>query len=614
MGRDNGKNGVDTDEEKRSLKEQKTRRKRKPLFRWLVTPVLLVILILLDHYTRINLTMVEMNIIFLLFFSANLIAAVLVRKNLHKIFWLLDVLNVCIIIMIQDVLRYDMDPLHGFSKIFCILWAVLAVPIFIYFIVVCVRVILWSQEKWEEIKKARQEEREKYILLRKDQKHRLTKITSRWHSYHKAAVTLANAQKQEAKLQSQEAKIQKQEAELQKQKLRYEAEAAEQKAKIEFEKTVHEMERLEEEEERQKEAQHKRNLNDIRRCREEEEANGRESRKNDGVKRHIKIDVKMAVKMAVPLKRLVDWFLNSLKSKSFYKFFTTIVVLVLFIMLPFIGGNGNMGKWKRGVEELMSSIEQEDETVSGNDVSGNSTPQSESGGINVAGSGDAPADGFLKSTVLVKYTIFFIAFIGCILMALLLCWKAGETLWEYLFESKDAVKGFGGFFAEYSTPFSVLIVAISVLSVFTNSGTKNMWDRLPDFFRNLACVVLIMLLILVAVDAVRLILMQCIERGSLLRTSFHLIFALFVENMMEIATSVLCCFNIGKMLSSLIAFFTPISYSKIYKKVGEVLDDALKMEIKIIRRAMKRHGKQVIGKKQKSAFKKFYSPNWSRRY
>ena len=178
-----------------------------------------------------------------------------------------------------------------------------------------------------------------------------------------------------------------------------------------------------------------------------------------------------------------------------------------------------------------------------------------------------------------------------------------EGALEYFLNDTLKHKGFSDFLTEYSTPFTILLITVCALSTFTSQGISE--EGLIKFFEALAGTVLLLLLLLIAVDAVRLVLLQCVQKNSLLRISMHLVFILFVENVMGIVFGVLMGVSLKEFISSIFAFFMKDEDSKIHGKIEETLKNALESEIGTVQSG--------IQNRKKSVFDSFHSTNWSRR-
>lgn len=200
------------------------------------------------------------------------------------------------------------------------------------------------------------------------------------------------------------------------------------------------------------------------------------------------------------------------------------------------------------------------------------------------------------SSAIAGYTLLFIATLSILYFAAQVIIKLSLTLWEKITNSHESSGSLVEFFNEYSTPISVLIVAISILTAFNDNGFAV--ENLPKFFGNLVVVVLAVMLFMVAVDAIRLVLTQCTTPDSLLRTSTHLFFTLLIESMMGIAIGFLTEIDIRNTLTSLFSFFIGGNRTSNYQEVENTLNKALHQEIVKIRGSM--------SKKTKSAFSSFH--------
>lgn len=144
-------------------------------------------------------------------------------------------------------------------------------------------------------------------------------------------------------------------------------------------------------------------------------------------------------------------------------------------------------------------------------------------------------------------------------------------------------KGAGDLFQEYSTPIALFIVASTVtLAIRQVSGGNGINDitAIGGVFEWMLIVVVGIIVVFILVEAVRLVLCQCLEHGSLLKTAMRLVFTLLVQYTIEVLTGILRVMAIRDVIESILLFFIPDLEGSIEPKAKDVLDNALNKEIK----------------------------------
>lgn len=144
-------------------------------------------------------------------------------------------------------------------------------------------------------------------------------------------------------------------------------------------------------------------------------------------------------------------------------------------------------------------------------------------------------------------------------------------------------KGAGDLFQEYSTPIALFIVASTVtLAIRQVSGGNGINDvtAIGGVFEWMLIVVVGIIVVFILVEAVRLVLCQCVEHGSLLKTAMRLVFTLLVQYTIEILTGILRVMAIRDVIESILLFFIPDLEGSIEPKAKNVLNNALDKEIK----------------------------------
>lgn len=515
----------------------------------------------------------EMNIILLIAFLINLLISILKKKNSMKILWLIGVLSVSFEAFLYNYFKNSIpspltQPLVFFNS-FCGIWTILTLPVCIYLIVVVIRVSRWNQQQWEEIKGYLGEVRRLKAQIKKQEiEEKEQKQKQDWEDSVNRKKIINDHQENIASYRrnADKEKLLK-EIELQKKIDTYEADARIEEKKAELE--------------------HQKELNAIRRQSELDEENGKNKSK-------IKNENTGESKNKGELDR---------KKKKHVIHVAAIAVVIIYLSLYFLMPLGwievKMDGWLRKTDQMVESLESKNENVSVTEAGEIERGEKEEY-ISTENENSEIGE---KTSTLVEYTIFYVALTGSFVLAAVLLWKVAEGALEYFLNDTLKHKGFSDFLTEYSTPFTILLITVCALSTFTSQGISE--EGLIKFFEALAGTVLLLLLLLIAVDAVRLVLLQCVQKNSLLRISMHLVFILFVENVMGIVFGVLMGVSLKEFISSIFAFFMKDEDSKIHGKIEETLKNALESEIGTVQSGIKN--------RKKSVFDSFHSTNWSRR-
>lgn len=273
------------------------------------------------------------------------------------------------------------------------------------------------------------------------------------------------------------------------------------------------------------------------------------------------------------------------------------LVMALFILLPRWGtASENKENIDNNISTVFASwIDDVRNFMEEMDVSKSTTAEMEPSKKNIEQS---------AINAIVGYIVFFITFLVCFLsLPLILQYIIYQILCNAFFHKKKK-SGLLGMWREYGTPLSILIVAFSILSSFIGGAGEDEW--LVTFFYTLAFTILAVMLFLIAVDVVRLIVNQCMERGSLLRTVMHLIFTLLVKCVSGIALSVVGEFQIQEIFSSLVSILIPEIETENQSRAVEILDEAYDLEMEDVRKNLHERNSKRKSSKQSSGFQNEY--------
>lgn len=154
------------------------------------------------------------------------------------------------------------------------------------------------------------------------------------------------------------------------------------------------------------------------------------------------------------------------------------------------------------------------------------------------------------------------------------------------------------FFAQYSTPIVVLIVAGAAMLTIRSStngngdqvgpwpGATNLLGYVANLFAYILATIVAIIALLVAFETIRLVLNQCTKRGSLLKGSMQLIFILIVQYAMGLLMGILRIFALRDVIESLLLFFMPDLGHSVEPEVKQVLDAGLEREVRQVSRDM----------------------------
>ncbi|MBD5496309.1 MAG: hypothetical protein HDR11_00890 [Lachnospiraceae bacterium] len=577
--------------------------------------VLVSALVLWNQYnSRVTLTNFEMNVIFFAMFAISLILTVWTRANKRKCIWLIGISVAIIEVYFYN--RPDSDSgsvlaaLISFQNDFNNVWSKLLLFMLLYLLIVSIRVIRWSQEDWEEIRKFNSE-------THKQRKKAVWEAWTEWWEARREKHRKKREKKQERAAFFAGESRKEREAEAGMRECRRKANRQELEANLKKQEYLQEM-----------------SLKELQQSTEEQsDAEGEQAAENG--------------KKTAEQKREEEEARLKEQKKRRNAIIIIVAILIIYMLLPIFGGGEQSPAWNWRddlqnfvhelsgdgsyrysgeaeypdyISEAVSEIISDTKAVLrvGNTVKYTAQKAANEKSHTRSSKGK---ESFASS--LAQYTIFFIAFAGMLYVGVVLLYRLAIQCIES-FSNKDNKNGLSDFFNEYSTPLSVLIVATAMLSTFAGTDPWT-FDKLPELFKNMASIILCILLVLITVDAVRLILKQCVEQGSLLRTSMHITFALLLDCVMGIVIGVLAELNLRGLLSSIFAFFLQGNRTPIYDKAEDLLDEALEGEMHLIRHARKmRQGRNIpqyrkrrtqkrTNKKTQSAFQNFHNKYKGRR-
>lgn len=187
--------------------------------------------------------------------------------------------------------------------------------------------------------------------------------------------------------------------------------------------------------------------------------------------------------------------------------------------------------------------------------------------------------------------IAFFIFIFVIVVGGYVLWQLALHVLEQLKEGTSAEKDF---FKEYSTPITMLVVVIALIISArqmdpSDTGNTTDWLKLVgELFSWLFIVIMAIIAAFVVFETMRLLLEQCMERGSLIKTSMHLIFVLVVDQTTDLLIGLLRVFALRSAVESILSFFLPDQIDSITPDIDQVRKKSLKREVDRVSEASKR--------------------------
>lgn len=163
------------------------------------------------------------------------------------------------------------------------------------------------------------------------------------------------------------------------------------------------------------------------------------------------------------------------------------------------------------------------------------------------------------------------------------------------------------FFEAYSGPISLIAVVTVVIIALRseNKGPGSGGVQVLGWFTVIIFVIVGIILIgLTLFELVRLVLKQCMAKGTLLKLSIHLIFVLVVQYIIELLEGTLRVFALRNVIESLLLFFIPDLEDSIDFDVKTVFQSALKKEVREIQEELQsNHAPAAHGHKRGGGFR-----------
>lgn len=205
---------------------------------------------------------------------------------------------------------------------------------------------------------------------------------------------------------------------------------------------------------------------------------------------------------------------------------------------------------------------------------------------------------WLEDNSPVTIVLLYVAMLFAIFMTLYILY----LLSVYMLDRIKYRPGAGGdIFEEYSSAIALLVVAgTGALAIhhFSGDGQFSEIAAVGNLFKWMLVVIVGLITVFVLFETVRLVLHQCLERGTLLKTAMHLVFVLIVQYTVGLLTGILRVFAIRDVIESILLFFMPDLEDSIEPKLNKVFRQALKNEVEGIAEDADVKYREEYGKKR----------------
>lgn len=154
----------------------------------------------------------------------------------------------------------------------------------------------------------------------------------------------------------------------------------------------------------------------------------------------------------------------------------------------------------------------------------------------------------------------------------------------------------GSLLEEYSAPAAVFIVALVVIYAISNTSTNNVFNAatFSEIIEMMIFIIVGIITLLVMFEVLKLVIEQCLKKGTLLKTAMDLVFVLVVQYTTNFITGILKVFAIKDVIESILLFFMPDLNVEIGAKVDRVLNEALEIEIAKLERVLFENNKAEL--------------------
>lgn len=248
-------------------------------------------------------------------------------------------------------------------------------------------------------------------------------------------------------------------------------------------------------------------------------------------------------------------------------FILTILFFLGFLYLPmFLDGQEiklfmmpDISSWVHSVQSVMDELSLSEGKIQETAAFGNTI----SGGNTV--------------NIVFKYLLAYIAVAGIGLASFILFVRLFSRILKSLVNGggKDDQPDQNSFMKQYTTPICILLLGVAVIFSFVGISDEN---KLVSLLTGLLYVIVFILILIFAIEVVRLALDQCMRKQSILRRCIRYCYILIIDLLMQLIQGVIANFNVGDILSSIAGKKVNGNVS-LREKVKKHIDDALDEEV-----------------------------------
>lgn len=177
---------------------------------------------------------------------------------------------------------------------------------------------------------------------------------------------------------------------------------------------------------------------------------------------------------------------------------------------------------------------------------------------------------------LIYYLVIFSVAIGVILMLLIIIW----SLVGRIFKCKKSMIDFS-FATDYDLPISILLVFLAILLVLGGNGLNLGVYQVSQWWEVLCLIVIVVIIVFITIEVLLIVIKQCSEKASLLKELILLAFIVLLEFVGNLFISIIVNFRIHSLISSLAAMiFMPDEEDTFANDVVQKLQDMFRRAVR----------------------------------
>lgn len=193
---------------------------------------------------------------------------------------------------------------------------------------------------------------------------------------------------------------------------------------------------------------------------------------------------------------------------------------------------------------------------------------------------------------LLTFILYVVMMVAIAMMLWVIYWVIYFTTEEIL-RKPESIRGV---LAEYSAPASVFIVALVVIYAVNNTEQNDQFsfDTFSEIVELMILIIVGIIILLALFEVLKLVIEQCLKKGTLLKTAMDLVFVLVVQYTTNFIMGILKVFALKDVIESILLFFMPDLNVEIGAKVDRVLNEALEIEIAKLERVLFENNKAEL--------------------